>query len=64
MCCRYETNESGDHRHGNIGTDLLIKVSRSEYLECGIFAGRNADSEGSEGKVTGGLIPQPIPSAP
>lgn len=31
---------------GNIGTDLLIKVTRSEYLECGIFAGRNADSEG------------------
>ncbi|MFZ2385723.1 MAG: acetaldehyde dehydrogenase (acetylating) [Candidatus Omnitrophota bacterium] len=31
---------------GNIGTDLLMKVNRSEYLECGMFAGRNADSEG------------------
>jgi len=31
---------------GNIGTDLLIKIQRSEFLECGIFAGRNPDSEG------------------
>ncbi|MCX5694152.1 MAG: acetaldehyde dehydrogenase (acetylating) [Candidatus Omnitrophica bacterium] len=31
---------------GNIGTDLLFKVQRSEVLECGIFAGRNPDSEG------------------
>jgi len=31
---------------GNIGTDLLIKVQRSPVLECGIFAGRNADSAG------------------
>jgi acetaldehyde dehydrogenase (acetylating) len=31
---------------GNIGTDLLIKVQRSEVLECGIFAGRNRESEG------------------
>ena len=31
---------------GNIGTDLLIKVQRSEVLECGIFAGRRADSKG------------------
>lgn len=31
---------------GNIGTDLLVKVQRSEFLECGIFAGRNPDSEG------------------
>lgn len=31
---------------GNIGTDLLIKIKRSTYLECGMFAGRRADSEG------------------
>jgi acetaldehyde dehydrogenase (acetylating) len=31
---------------GNIGTDLLIKIQRSKLLECGIFAGRNPDSEG------------------
>ncbi|MCX5908529.1 MAG: acetaldehyde dehydrogenase (acetylating), partial [Deltaproteobacteria bacterium] len=33
---------------GNIGTDLLIKVSRSPFLECGMFAGRNLDSRGIE----------------
>lgn len=31
---------------GNIGTDLLIKIQRSEILECGIFAGRNPNSDG------------------
>lgn len=31
---------------GNIGTDLLFKVQRSKILECGIFTGRNPDSEG------------------
>lgn len=31
---------------GNIGTDLLIKIHRSKYLECSIFAGRNPDSNG------------------
>jgi acetaldehyde dehydrogenase len=31
---------------GNIGTDLLVKVQRSKVLECGMFAGRNPDSEG------------------
>ncbi len=31
---------------GNIGTDLLLKIRRSEILECGIFAGRNPDSVG------------------
>jgi acetaldehyde dehydrogenase (acetylating) len=31
---------------GNIGTDLLIKVMRSEYLECGVFIGRNFSSQG------------------
>ncbi|OYO67836.1 acetaldehyde dehydrogenase [Lachnotalea glycerini] len=31
---------------GNIGTDILLKLKRSENLECGMFAGRNPDSEG------------------
>lgn len=31
---------------GNIGTDLLIKVLRSERLECRLFAGRNLASPG------------------
>lgn len=31
---------------GNIGTDLLIKILRSEYLECSIFVGRNLSSPG------------------
>lgn len=31
---------------GNIGTDLLIKIHRSEYLECAMFAGQNPNSPG------------------
>lgn len=31
---------------GNIGSDLLYKVNRSAVLECGIFTGRNKESEG------------------
>ncbi len=31
---------------GNIGTDLLVKIQRSDFLECSIFAGRNIDSSG------------------
>jgi len=31
---------------GNIGTDLLIKIQRSEYIECSLFAGRNLASPG------------------
>lgn len=31
---------------GNIGTDLLIKVLRSEYLTCTLFTGRNPESRG------------------
>ena len=31
---------------GNIGSDLLMKVMRSDVLECGIFAGHNPDSKG------------------
>jgi acetaldehyde dehydrogenase (acetylating) len=31
---------------GNIGTDILLKLQRSEILECSLFAGRNLDSAG------------------
>lgn len=31
---------------GNIGTDLLMKVQRSELLECAVFVGRNLNSKG------------------
>ena len=31
---------------GNIGTDLLVKVLRSQYLDCGLFVGRNINSLG------------------
>lgn len=31
---------------GNIGTDLLIKIQRSPYLECSLFIGRNLQSPG------------------
>jgi acetaldehyde dehydrogenase (acetylating) len=31
---------------GNIGTDLLMKILRSELLECSIFIGRNLSSPG------------------
>lgn len=31
---------------GNIGTDLLMKLKRSEILECSMFAGRNPESRG------------------
>lgn len=29
---------------GNIGTDLLLKIKKSNTLECQIFAGRNPNS--------------------
>lgn len=31
---------------GNIGTDLLMKILKSDFLECGIFAGHSPDSKG------------------
>ena len=31
---------------GNIGTDLLLKIQRSPWLECALFAGRNLASPG------------------
>lgn len=33
---------------GKIGTDLLIKIQRSPYMECVIFAGRNLQSAGMQ----------------
>jgi acetaldehyde dehydrogenase len=33
---------------GNIGTDLLIKVMRSESLQCSLFVGRNFRSDGMQ----------------
>jgi acetaldehyde dehydrogenase (acetylating) len=33
---------------GNIGTDLLIKVMRSKFLECSLFVGRNLRSDGMQ----------------
>jgi len=31
---------------GNIGSDLLVKIQRSDILECGVFAGRDPQSAG------------------
>ena len=31
---------------GNIGTDLLMKILRSPFLKCNLFAGRNLSSPG------------------
>ena len=31
---------------GNIGTDLLMKIQRSNVLECAVFVGRNLNSKG------------------
>lgn len=31
---------------GNIGTDLLYKINKSDLLECTIFSGRSGDSKG------------------
>lgn len=31
---------------GNIGTDILLKLERSDILECGMFMGRNINSNG------------------
>lgn len=31
---------------GNIGTDLLVKVTRSPYLDCSLFIGRHFNSSG------------------
>jgi acetaldehyde dehydrogenase len=40
---------------GNIGTDLLIKVQRSEYLTCTLFIGRNLSSPGMAKAINMGV---------
>jgi acetaldehyde dehydrogenase len=40
---------------GNIGTDLLIKVQRSEYLTCSLFIGRNLSSPGMAKAISMGV---------
>ncbi|WP_396137192.1 acetaldehyde dehydrogenase (acetylating) [Flavobacterium sp.] len=40
---------------GNIGTDLLIKTQRSEFLECVLFIGRNLSSPGMAKAIAMGV---------
>ena len=40
---------------GNIGTDLLIKVMRSEFLHCSLFVGRNLQSKGMSKAINLGV---------
>ena len=40
---------------GNIGSDLLLKICRSELLECSLFAGRNLQSRGMRMAVEMGI---------
>lgn len=40
---------------GNIGTDLLIKIQRSQYLNCTIFTGRNLSSSGMSRAASMGI---------
>lgn len=40
---------------GNIGSDLLMKVIKSDILECGIFAGHNPDSKGIKRAINMGI---------
>lgn len=40
---------------GNIGSDLMMKIIRSDYLECTIFAGRNFDSDGMKHAISLGI---------
>ncbi len=40
---------------GNIGTDLLLKIVRSEFLECKAFVGRNLNSTGMRKAVELGI---------
>lgn len=42
---------------GNIGTDLLLKVMRSDVLHCRLFAGRNLSSPGM---TKGSLLTVPV----
>lgn len=40
---------------GNIGTDLLVKIHRSEFLECVLFIGRNLSSPGMAKAISLGV---------
>jgi len=40
---------------GNIGTDLMIKIHRSEFLECALFIGRNLSSQGMAKAISMGI---------
>ncbi len=40
---------------GLIGTDLLIKIRRSKYLDCTLFVGRNLQSQGMSKAVSLGV---------
>ncbi len=40
---------------GNIGTDLLLKIQRSDYVECKLFVGRNLNSPGLSKAVSLGV---------
>jgi acetaldehyde dehydrogenase len=40
---------------GNIGTDLLIKIQRSEFLNCTLFIGRNLSSPGMAKAISMGI---------
>lgn len=40
---------------GNIGTDLLIKIMKSDYIECSVFVGRNLLSKGMSKAVNLGV---------
>jgi acetaldehyde dehydrogenase (acetylating) len=40
---------------GNIGTDLLVKIQRSEFLECTMFIGRNLSSPGMAKAISIGV---------
>jgi acetaldehyde dehydrogenase (acetylating) len=40
---------------GNIGSDLMMKIIRSDYLECAIFAGRNYNSDGMKHAISLGI---------
>ena len=40
---------------GNIGSDLMMKIIRSDYLKCTIFAGRNFNSDGMKNAINLGI---------
>lgn len=44
---------------GNIGTDLLIKLGRSPFLKCTLFAGRNLSSPGMRKAISMGVRVSP-----